>query len=361
MKIRKIEVFPVNLKLAVPLHSAHARYNVTRDVYIKVLTDEGIVGYGATAPKFYITGETQESVVAVLKDYLIPTVLGEDPFDLEKIHARMDKAIRYNNAAKTAIDLALHDIIGKSLKLPVYKVLGGCYRKEMAAFDLIGFVSPQEAAEIAAAKVAQGFRDLKVKVGQGEKEDLARVEAVRNAAPAAGLKVDANQSWHPKEAVRIIREMEAFGVEVAEQPVPVGQTEGLAYVRRRVNALVMADEAVKSIGDAMELIRAQAADAFNIKIAKVGGLYKAKKIAALAEAAGMPCMAGCTIENNLVDAAAAHFFAATKNVIYNEIKAPTWIIDDPAQGLVITDGMVKVPEGPGLGLVIDERLFLQQA
>ena len=107
MKIVEAEIFPVDLGLNIQLHSAHARYDVTHDIYIKVTADDGAAGYRATAPKFYITGESQATVVSVIRDYLMPAILGEDPFDIERIHARLDKAIRYNGAAKAAVDLAM--------------------------------------------------------------------------------------------------------------------------------------------------------------------------------------------------------------------------------------------------------------
>jgi len=356
MKIKQIEVYKTDIELNGELHSAHTRYQVTEDVYLKITTDEGVTGFGATAPKYYITGETQDTVITVLKKRIIPAVLGEDPFSLEKIHDKMKHAIKGNTAAKAAIDIALYDLMGKYLRLPVYQLLGGLYRKEMPAFDLIGLVTPEEAAQKAEEQLKAGYREFKVKVGPNPDSDLKRVEAVSKVINGISLKIDANQAWKGKQAVYLTQKFADLGVSVVEQPVHMDDFAGLLTVKNGCPRVeVMADESIKSLNDALRLIKYGAVDLFNIKLVKTGGLYPAKKIAALAEAANMDCMAGCTIQNTLIDAATAHFLASTRNVVYNEIKSPQWIKDDIATGLKITDGRVIVPEGLGLGLEIDEE------
>ncbi|MFZ5943244.1 MAG: mandelate racemase/muconate lactonizing enzyme family protein [Bacillota bacterium] len=356
MKIKNIEVYKTNLELRGEIHSAHTRYQITEDIYIKIVTDEDAAGFGATAPKYYITGETQETVIAVLKNRLIPAVLGEDPFSLEKIHHKMDHAIKGNTAAKAAIDIALYDLMGKYLGVPVFQLLGGMYRKQMPAFDLIGLVSPEEAAAKAAQQLELGYQEFKVKVGPNPDLDLRRVEAVSKVIKGIPLKVDANQAWKGKQAIYLTQQFAELGVNVIEQPVHMDDIEGLIAVKNNCPQVeVMADESIKSLSDALRLIKYQAVDLFNLKLVKSGGLYPAKKIAALAEAANMDCMAGCTVQNTLLDTATAHFLASTGNVVYNEIKSPQWIKNDVAVGLKISDGQVIVPDGIGLGLEIDEE------
>lgn len=356
MIIKQIEVYKTDIELNGELHSAHTRYQVTEDIYIKIITDEDVTGYGATAPKYYITGETQETVIAVLKKRIIPAILGEDPFSLEKIHDKMDHAIKGNTAAKAAIDIALYDLMGKYLRVPVYQLLGGLYRKEMPAFDLIGLVTPEEAAQKAAQQLKGGYREFKVKVGPNSDLDLKRVKAVSEVIKGIPLKVDANQAWKGKQAVYLTQRFAELGVNVVEQPVHMDDLEGLLAVKNGCPQVeVMADESIKSLTDALRLIKYQAVDLFNLKLVKTGGLYPAKKIAVLAEAANMDCMAGCTIQNTLIDAATAHFLASTRNVVYNEIKSPQWIKNDFATGLKIIEGMVIVPVGIGIGLEIDEE------
>ncbi|MFZ7104703.1 MAG: mandelate racemase/muconate lactonizing enzyme family protein [Peptococcaceae bacterium] len=356
MLIKQIEVYKTDLELNGELHSAHTKYQVTEDVYLKIITNDDVTGFGSTAPKYYITGETQDTVITVLKKRIIPAVLGEDPFNLEKIHDKMDHAIKGNTAAKAAVDIALYDLMGKYLGVPVYRLLGGLYRSEMPAFDLIGLVTPEEAARRAARQLAAGYQEFKVKVGPNPPLDLKRVEAVSEAVKGVPLKVDANQSWKGKQAVYLTQRFAELGVNVVEQPVHMDDLEGLLAVKNGCPQVdVMADESIKSLTDALRLIKYQAVDLFNLKLVKTGGLYPAKKIAALAEAANMDCMAGCTVQNTLLDAATAHFLASTRNVVCNEIKSPQWIKDDIATGLKITAGKVVVPEGVGLGLEIDEE------
>ncbi|SFG14610.1 L-alanine-DL-glutamate epimerase [Desulfotomaculum arcticum] len=356
MKIKSVDVYATDLDLSGEHRSAHTRYTVTQDVFVRIVTDEGNCGYGSTAPKYYITGETQDTVIAVLKKRLIPAVIGQNPFDLEKIHDAMDHAIKGNTSAKAALDTAIYDLMGKVLNVPVYQLLGGAYRIEMPAFDLIGLWSPEEAAAKVEQRLAEGYREFKIKAGPDPAADLRRVEAVSKAAPGIPLKVDANQAWSTKQAVELTRKFGELGVSVIEQPVHMDNIEGLCMVRNACPQVeVMADESMKSLGDALRLIRSQAVDMFNIKLIKAGGIYPARKIAAVAESANMCCMAGGTIQNSLLDAATAHFLAATRNIIFNEIKSPQWIKNDIASGLKIVEGMVRVPDGPGLGMEIDEE------
>jgi L-Ala-D/L-Glu epimerase / N-acetyl-D-glutamate racemase len=355
MKIEKLEIFPVKLELTVEHRSSLTRTQHIEDVYIRIVTESGAYGYGATAPKYYITGETQGTVVTVLQKNISPVILGEDAFDIERINDRMNHAIKGNTSAKAAVDIALYDLIGRTLNIPVYKLLGGSCRSEMAAFDLIGLWSPEEAVERATQRMSEGYREFKVKVGPDPEADSERVLAVGETLKGLPLKVDANQAWTPKEAVRFTRLYSKMGVSVVEQPVHMDNIEGLAMVRNSCPEVdIMADESIKSLSDARKLIELNAVDMFNIKLVKSGGLCNAKKIAAIAESAGMNCMAGCTLQNTLIDAATVHFLSATPNIICNEVKSPQWIRNDVASGLEISNGMVRVPEGPGLGLEMDE-------
>ena len=356
MKIKDIQVFAVDLELMGEHRGSHTRYSVTNDVYVKIQTEDGASGFGATAPKYYITGETQGTVVSVLRKNIIPAILGENAFNIELIHEKMNKAIKGNTSAKAAIDIALYDLMGKALNLPVYQLLGGAYRTKLPAFDLIGIWSPEEASEKVQQRITEGYREFKVKVGHSPESDLKRVEAVGKVAAGLPLKVDANQAWTPKQAVYLVNRFREYGVTVVEQPVHMDDLEGLALVRNACPEVeLIVDESLKSLQDALRIIKFQAADLFNIKLIKSGGIHPARKIAAVAEAAGINCMAGCTLQNSLIDAATAHLAAATRHITLNEIKSPQWIKNDVATGLVISGGDVHVPAGPGLGMAIDEE------
>lgn len=353
-RIERVTVHPVGTKLSSELHTAHYRYAQSDDIFVRLELASGVVGWGAAAPKPYITGETQQSASMVLLHHLGPAVVGCDVFDIAAIARRLDRVVRGNQAAKCAIDLALHDARGRVLGVPVHALIGGSLRTRLPGFDLIGYVSPEQAAATAATRAGAGFTDLKVKVGQELQTDLARVAAVREAAPHVRVKLDANQAWNRKQAIAALRAFEQYDIDAVEQPVPVGDTAGLVAVRNAASCRVIADEAVQSPRDALELIKAGAVDALNVKIAKVGGLTTALQVAAVAAAAGVDCMAGCTMETSLIDAAAAHFMASTAVVVDHEVKAPLWAEDDAASGLEMREGSVLVPTGPGLGVEVDE-------
>ncbi|MFQ5860004.1 MAG: mandelate racemase/muconate lactonizing enzyme family protein [Dehalococcoidia bacterium] len=358
MKIRSVGVHPVRLSLTHLYRDRGHTESFAEDVFVKVETDEGIVGWGATAPRTYPTGETLRATVSILTDYLIPALIGEDPFQMEAISAKMDQVVQYNYAAKTAIDVALYDLMGKALGVPVYQLLGGCYRTEMPAFELIPLVPPEEAAGLAAKAWDEGVRSFKVKMSVQPRLDLARVEAVRRVVGEEGeVAVDANMSWTPKVAIDTVRALQDYRLYLVEQPVYYTDLDGMALVTQMTETQIGADESCTP-GLVSELARRRGADVFNVKLTKFGGLWRAKKVTALAEAMGIPCIAGAVIQGSLLDAASAHFFASTKAVVYNEAgKAPAWIREDPTSGLRVEKGMVQVPQGPGLGVKVDEGLL----
>jgi len=359
VKIADIKVFPFTLETTHSLSTAHYKgVKTTKEVYVKIETDEGFVGYGSTAPKFYMTGESQEGCVALIRNYFIPKIIGENPFNIVKIMSILDNIVLFNNSAKAAIDFALHDLIGKILNVPVYVLLGGNYRDIIPAFDIVDLLKPEIAAAQAKKMVDEGIKDLKVKAGTTPEEDVERLKMVREAVgPEVKIKIDANQTWSPKQAIEVIRKMEPYNIEFVEQPVRYDDLDGLREVKGKVAPLIMADESIKGEADAYKLIQKQVVDALNLKLVKVGGLYKARRIAALAEMANVVCMAGCTLQGIIPDTAAAHFYLSTPNVCCHEIKAPKMIANDPAQGLEIKDGYVVLPSGSGFGLKVDENMF----
>lgn len=355
MKISSVDVIPITLQLKGVHSNALARYSSSEEVYVRLHSDSGLVGYGSTAPKFYITGETSASVIPVLFKTLIPSVVGMDPFGIGAIHRQMDRAIVGNTSAKTAIDIAVHDLIGKALDVPIYQLLGGMIRSELDAFELVPMGDPAESVAQVTEFTGQGVKQVKLKVGTNSSLDLARVQAVTERFPDLHVKVDANQAWQPKQAIRMCNAFTAMGVDMVEQPVNRRDTRGLAQVAASVDVDIVGDEVVAGPREVLELANSRAVDIFNIKLIKAGGLYRARQMAAIAEAAQMKCMAGATVQSILLDAATAHFMASTVNVDWHEIKGPSWIVNDVVTGLSVTDGKITVPSAPGLGLEFDEQ------
>lgn len=359
MKITRIECVP----LEIPIPSWRSGYVVMgfesaaeKDLIVKIHTDENITGYGEAmfSPPYH--GETQESSIGAIK-LLTSTIVGRDPFDIEQIEADMDEVIEGNVFAKAAVDFALHDIIGKKLKMPLYAILGGKCRDNLAISQVIGWADSAANAKEARTYVDQGFSTIKIKVGMKPMEkDIDRVRAIREeVGPEIQLRVDANQCWHQSEAIKILRKMAKYDLEYVEQPVPYWDLDGMARVRKEVGIPVTADESLFSCHDALKLVKNQAADVFNIKVVK-GGLREAKKIASVAEAAGLSCVVGAMVELGLGTAAGIHFAVSTKNVDYacECCGAIFFDADIIRETILPKKGCVVPPEGYGLGVELDE-------
>jgi L-Ala-D/L-Glu epimerase len=354
MKIAGAEVFKVSLPLIRSYADSSHAETASHEVIVKLMTDEGIVGYGEASPRSTL-GDTQGTTVQSLIEVFLPLLIGKDPFTLEAILVGMDQALRLNYPAKNAIDLALHDIQGKALGQPVCNLLGGCFRKEVPSFELIPLMPPEESRGLVEEALSSGIRDFKTKVGNDQLSNIERVKAVRGAMSSQGsLSLDANMSWSPKRAIRFIRELEVYGVDIVEQPVPPQDLEGLTLVTRSVDVLVSADESA-TWEMAPELARRRAVDILHIKLNRVGGLCRAKKLATMAHQMGMMVECGGFLQGMLVEAAFVHLYASTPEIFHNEAgKGLRWHKEDPASGLKVINGQIQVPQKPGLGIEMDE-------
>ncbi len=383
MKIVDIETFSVKLPCRRPHSWASSNITIGSSVILKLQTDGGVVGFGE-APIFIdwggdhqrYYGESAPMAKHVIADYLLPAIRGEDIFALERIHERMDRVVKGHFYAKAAIDIALYDAMGKAAGLPAYNLLGGCYRREVRLAHSLGIaLTVEECVAEAEQVVGEGIKTVKLKVGRDDARDLAAVRAIRKAVgPSIELTVDVNQAWPtPKKAIRMIREMEPHGVAFVEQPCD-GLDE-IAEVARVVETPIMADESAWSPFDALEIARRRGADLISLYTTKPGGLFRAKKVAAIAEAAGIPCNVNGSIESGIGNAANLHLVASTRvaslaNVIpvtATAEQAPTKIachfyLDDLITELFeYRDGALIVPDGPGLGIVVDEQKLKKYA
>ena len=342
--------------------SPHHPDPVLNYVIVIVGTDEGITGIGEAATDIGFFGEPLEEVMFAIEQYLGPRLIGKDPFDREEILNSLD--FRGNTCARSGIDLALHDLLGKALGIPVYDLIGGCCRdKVLVAIEIAGG-PPDGMAKLCADYVEQGVRAFKPKVGGYPDDDAVRLKAIREAVgDGISIRADANQGYTPKEAIRLCRLAEKYdvGLELLEQPVPAWDLEGMALVRNSVDTLIEADESAYSTHDVMNIIRQGAADVINIKVAKAGGLYNAKKIAALAEAAGLGCVLGTAFGLGIKVAAKLHLAASTRNIMdaveFTEIMLHENLAASPFDLQLmppLKDGYLSVPTEPGLGVQLDE-------
>ena len=317
MKIVSIDFQTQSIALKKPFTIALGTITQADNIFVKITTDEGIVGLGEAAPETFVTGETLKSCTAAL-ELLTQKLIGENPLNIAKIHEIMNRAMLGNGAAKAAIDIACYDILGKTANLPLYKLLGG-YSDFVHTDMTISIDTPAVMAAEAKKYVDLGFEAIKIKVGVDPIEDVDRIIAIRNAVgPDVQLRVDANQGWTPKEAVRAIERIRPYNIAFIEQPVAAKNIDGLKFVRDHVTENIMSDESAFVPQDAFSLVKKDVVDYVNIKLMKCGGIYPALKIAATCESAGVACMIG---ETNISVAAAAHLAAAQPIIHFADLDA----------------------------------------
>ncbi|MCS7120672.1 MAG: dipeptide epimerase [Nitrososphaerota archaeon] len=351
MGIQRIEVYNVSLDYREPFRIAPGTAYMSKNIIVKIVTDYRVVGWGEASPSRRLTGETPETVIQTL-DLLAPKMIGACPLRIEWTLDMMDSTVARNPAAKAAVDMALHDIFGKTVGKPLFMLLGG-YRTEVLTDITLGIRQPQEMAKDAIKAVRSGFNVLKVKVGVNPTEDVERIRLIREAVGEdLQLRIDANGGWTPKQAVEVLNRIERFNIQFAEQPVPPEDLEGMVEVRRKSPIPIMADESVCSAEDALRVIELEAADMINIKLMKCGGIAKARKIAAITEAADIPCMIGCTGESEVGIAAATHLAAALKNIRFADLDSDLLLRDKLVKrgGTKITRSR-RIPSryhGPGI-------------
>ncbi len=369
MKITKIETMIIEIPVENPYVFSHGVLKAFSNVIVLIYTDEDIVGIGESSyvPGGGVSEETPESTKPVIDKYLAPAIIGDDPFDIESIHQKMDAIIPRNLIAKCGIDLGLWDLIGKALNLPAYKLLGGEVNPKIHCTYTLSIDTPQNMAEQAFFRKKQGYKTLVAKIGRDPNTDIDRLMAVREAVGAKiNIRLDANEAYRPDQAIRIIRKMEKYEPEFVEEPVKRWDLDGMAKVTKAVDVPISSDESNTSIESAAKLLRKGAADILNIKISKNGGLYKSKKIAALAEAHGIRCIVGGANTYEIGRQACRHFAVCTAQVeadAGSEGCAPASQskIDDVTKRIItyndVTkgDGYVEVLEGAGLGVEIDQE------
>ena len=352
MKIRTIQIGKVSIPLKKPFKTALRVATSMEDIIIKVVTECGAIGYGTAAPTAVITGDTRGSIIEAIQVLIGPKLIGERIDELENIMAIINKAAVRNSSAKAALDMACYDLFAQKYGMPLYKLLGGAANKTYSDIT-VSVNEPSEMARDAVEYVAAGFTELKLKIGTDAIIDVERVRAIRQAVGKnIRIRCDANQGWQPK-AVRTIRRFEDCGldIELVEQPVAAQDIAGLKFVTDNVDTDIMADEAIFSPWDALQVISCRAADLINIKLMKAGGLYNAQKIAAIAEACGMELMIGCMMESAVGAGAAAAFAAGRRSVTRADLDAPLLTSANPVIGGARFSGReIILPDAPGMGI-----------
>ena len=350
MKIAKIDTTLLEMPYTKPLVTATNNFTVARGLLINVTTDHGVEGFGYS-DLFPRSGETPETAQHVIETVLKPKVLDRDLDELPHIRSRIDHALTGNPRAKAALETAMYDALARSYHIPLYLMLGGRYRSEIRVIKMVSVGDPEAMAEEAKQLVQDGL-SLKLKVGGKIAEDLPRVAAVRKAVgDGVFIKIDANESYDAKTAIRFAKQLADYAVEVFEQPVPRDQFDALREVKQQSPIKIEADQSCRTFADAQTLIRNRMVDSINTGIAKVGSIPEVRRIAELCEQNGVRCALSNTAGSMVGDAAAVHLAASTPGISsLCELGEFEVITGDPFFGLSVAKGMISVPEGEGLGV-----------
>ncbi len=311
-----------------------------RVVWVRLQDTDGMEGWGEAAPsRFY--GETAETVMAALARFE-PILENADGWSIEAIEMELEKSLRWNAAARCAISAALHDLMAKRLGVPLFRLWGLAGMAAPTSSFTIG-IAPDDETLRSRVRDAAAYPILKIKLGTARDAEVIRI--VREEAPHATLRVDANAAWTVKGALAMLEPLTTYGVDMLEQPLPPHDIAGLRFVRERSPIPVVADESCVVAADIPKLVGA--VDGINIKLAKCGSLREAMRMIATARAHGMRVMCGCMIETTLGIAAAAHFSALLDDA---DLDGATLLSDDPFVGPSIPRGRVTLSEAPGLGV-----------
>lgn len=353
MKITQIRIYPFDIPLKAPIAISLGTIEHARNLLVEISTDEGLTGWGEGSPFWMIVGETQASGLAAAQD-MARLLLQRNPLDIEGCLTTLMRYLPGHPTTRSAFDMALYDLAAKAANMPLYQLLGGANRP-LVTDETIYINTPERMAEDAIRIQKQGAEAIKVKLGTTLRDDIRRVEAIRQTiGDETPIRTDANQGWDVVTAQQVLRTIGGWNVQYCEQPISRSNIAGLRQIRQQSPVPIMADESLFDAADALRLVRDEAVDYFNIKLSKSGGIAEALRINAIAEAAGIACMIGCMSESRLALTANAHFAAARQNVRFCDLDGCFEHAADPVQGGITYAGyQIALPDAPGIGATID--------
>jgi L-alanine-DL-glutamate epimerase-like enolase superfamily enzyme len=356
-RITQIELYQSRIKLREPFKISLETNDFAESIFLVILTNTGITGFGECSPDLVIQGENLDTC-AIMGKYIALHLKGKDPLDIEECHRIMDSLVYGHTGIKSAFDIALYDIAAKTAELPLYTYLGGKKGKKIATDYTISIDSPEKMAYDALKIKEAGFPVIKVKLGQAFKKDQARLAHIRRAIGYdMPLRLDANQGWDMQTAIRLLSGLKDQNIQFCEEPIPRWNYMALPMVRHQSHVPIMADESCFDHHDAKRLIDFEACDYFNIKTGKSSGLFKAMKIIRLSEEAGINLQIGGFIESRLGFTAAAHLALISDQIIFYDFDTPLMMESDPVTGGITygKNGEIEIPDTPGLGSEIDRK------
>lgn len=347
MRINTIDYERLDLKLSEPYTIAYETVEHSANLILKLHTDEGLLGYGCAAPDPVITHESADEVEAAITQQIIPALQGQNPFHYAKILSELRPVIK--SSALAMVDIALFDLMAKKADVPIYELLGG-YRDTIATSITIGILPFDQTMHKVQAFMDHGFGIIKLKGGLDVEGDIEKVKTIRRQYPKLTLRFDGNQGYDKDTALHFIRETEGSRIEILEQPTSIEKESLMGVLSQQTQMPIMADESLKTLGDAFRLTSYGYTDMINIKIMKVGGLLQGQHINSVAKAAGNEVMVGCLDECGLGISAGLHFALSRPNIEFADLDGHLDLIDDPFQDLFQLKNGFLIPNGKaGIG------------
>jgi L-alanine-DL-glutamate epimerase-like enolase superfamily enzyme len=349
MRITGVTLYKADIPLRDPFRIAVMEMTAAKNVFVRIDTDAGLVGWGESSPFWKLCGETQAIDVAAGLD-LARLVKDRDPLALDERMADIDGYLKNNSQIRAAFDFALHDLLGKAANMPLYRLLGGSGRAMQTCLT-VAISDAAAMARKAADAVSRAFRIVKIKLGTNTRDDVERVRAVREAVGRdVGIRIDANQGWDVPTALDVLNAVHPMGVEYCEQPVEFWNVDAMKRIHDRSPVPVVADESVFDHHDAFRVLAADACDYVNLKLSKSGGIRAGQKVASIVAGAGKACMIGCMMESRLGLTAAAHLASAMGHFRFFDLDSAHLLASDPiVGGMRYEKDMVVLDDSPGLG------------
>jgi L-alanine-DL-glutamate epimerase-like enolase superfamily enzyme len=354
--IHKIEIIPTQIQLTEPFVISKGALTHAKNTVIKIFNTDGTYGVGECCPFRSIHGETQTGTVTFAKD-LAKALIGENPYEIQKHVALMDKMIVGNASVKCAFDMALYDLVSKMDNKPLYAFLNGDRSKKMFTDNTVSLLTKEKMAEKALKFKEMGFPVLKIKLGErGFVRDVERLLAIRKAVGSElPLRVDANQGWNYLDALRAVQGMKDLNIQHCEEPVQAGNTVDQIRLTALSPVPIMADESVFNHKDGYKVLSQQAAHMINIKLGKTGGICNAMKLSSVAQAADVYCQVGSFSESRVGMSALLHFSMVWDNIIFHDMDSPLMHSENPVMGGLTyhKDWEMTVDDSPGHGADFD--------
>lgn len=357
LTIRRAELYKLSIPLIEPFTTSLGTDYSADNVLVKIITEEGITGFGECSPYMPINGESQDTCF-IVGQYFAKALIGKNALDTESCIQLMDSIIYANTSIKSAFDMALYDIAAQQAGVPLYKFLGGEKNKTIVTDYTVSVGDVDKMVTEALRIQAQGYPAIKVKLGKDGKKDVERIKAIRAAVgKEIPIRIDANQGWKVNEAIDTLNALAKFDIQHCEEPIARWKYLKLKKVKNNSPIPIMADECCGNDHDAERLIELKACDYFNIKLGKSGGIYKALKMVRMAEEAGIHLQVGAMLESRIGMTAFAHFALCSPMIEHYDFDTALMFSEDPVSGGIqyLANGVVEVPDTPGLGATIDEE------